>query len=197
MCARWWKARLRGGDVGGLAASRRLSAGFCSAREYENVSGQGRPFIARHGVEVRRRRHVGLAAGEEHDARLRRRHGALEHAQGALGDLVHARLARVLLARHHHARLQDQVLERDVVRRHRGVGRAQRRLGHLLAALDRCGRRRAAPRARSSARWTPPGRAPRSARARARWRTGRCGSECPSPMVITARHLAKRAPSLK
>ena len=49
----------------------------------------------------------------------------------ALGDFVDAGLARVVLAGHHHAGLQDQVLDRDVVRGERRVGRAQRRLGAL------------------------------------------------------------------
>ena len=41
----------------------------------------------------------------------------------------------------------------------------------------------------------PPGRAPRSARARGRWPRCSRGSGCRSPIAITARHLAKRAPS--
>ena len=49
-----------------------------------------------HGVEVRGRLFVALAAGEEGDARHGGRHAVLQHRDGPLGDFLDARPALAL-----------------------------------------------------------------------------------------------------
>ena len=134
-----------------------------------------------------------LPTREEHDARHSGRHGAPQGPQGRLGDLLHARLHARILARDHHVRLEQHAFELHALRVQRAntcsacpsVTSSERSIVwsavHEHFRLDD----------RNDVRFLA--RGPRSAPARAHW--PRCTAVgMPSPMVITARHFAKRAP---
>ena len=110
--------------------------------------------------------------------------------------LLDGGLHGAVLPRDDHVRLQQGALEHDVLRRQLAVDRPERPKRRLVAASRSCDLRPSGPPARRSGRGLPPGRARRSARARAR--LPRCSASVgrPSPIVMTARHFAKRAPSV-
>ena len=89
-----------------------------------------------HDVQMLGRELVRLAAGQERDPRHRRRHGALEHLERALGHFLYARLLLARRAGDDHRRLEHHLLEPHALVVERVEHRVQRPLGHFLAALD-------------------------------------------------------------
>src|SRR5918992_953836 len=89
------------------------------------------------GVQVRRRLLVALTAGEEHYPRDGGGNDAAEAADRRLRDLLGAGLGGALLAGQHHVRLQEHPLVNHALGEELVEDRLQRRLRHLVAALDR------------------------------------------------------------
>src|SRR5216117_4210150 len=110
MCARWKNAFCAAPTLPGCPRQV-FSAAFCSAREYEKVSGHGSPFIAAMAFRCavaassdwppERNTMPGCAAGTVRFS-----------TRTVRSDLVDAGLPRAVLARHHHAGLEDEMLDR-------------------------------------------------------------------------------------
>jgi hypothetical protein len=79
---------------------------------------------------------VGLAAGEEGDARNRGRHAAAQAPDRFLCDFLDSGLDRVQGAGHHHVRLEDHALEDDTLAVELVEQRDERGLRDVEAAID-------------------------------------------------------------
>ena len=146
-----------------------------------------------HGVQVRGGHLVALAAGEEHDAGHRGGHGAPEAADGGLGDLLDAGLPGALLPESTMLGLSSMPSRATRWRWSASKTACERRLGDLVAALDGvvAVHEHLGLDDRDEARLL-------AERGVAREGVG-VGVDAvrgrdAGPMVMTARHLAKRAP---
>ena len=135
MWARCAKARWPAAIVLGLARPRLLRRCLQRAAVGEGeVPRQVADLV--HRVEMRGRLLVGLAAGEERDARHRARHAVLQHPDGLLGDLFDAGALGALLAGDRHVRLEHDAFQRDALAIELLELRLEHRLGDLEAAVD-------------------------------------------------------------
>ena len=90
--------------------------------------------MAADGVQPLRRRHVTLSARKKHDPGNRGRHCAAQAADRGLGHFFHVSLLRTILARQHHAGLEQHSLEQDAMIEERVEDAFESRARHLFAA---------------------------------------------------------------
>ncbi|CEE78298.1 hypothetical protein XAC2852_710026 [Xanthomonas citri pv. citri] len=127
---------LRLGEVAGHVLGPQLQRGLLHGAAVGEAQRPGQIAELVHFVEVGGGLLVGLAAGQEHDARQDRRHGGLQAHHGGFGHLFDTGLLFAALAGDHHRGLQDGALEHDVLLIQRTEQRAQRGFGHFVAGFD-------------------------------------------------------------